>query len=295
MNVSRWYVGAMAAAAAVLCAWSIRSTGIEGLVDELTAIGALLPVVLVCAGVRFICQAAGWRLAMPEADRPPLAEAFNAVVAGEGAGYFAFGPVSREPVKAALVSHRTPQRVALAAAVTERLTYTLAAAVLSVAGLTVIAVRAGAGRGTVACALLVAMAAIGIAARRASRAGAIAGLAAAQELINLLEAYVVLAWLGAAPTLATVVALEGGSRVLNAAGQFIPGKLGVSEAASTMLAAGLRLGSGHGLTLALARRARSVLWGAAGLLFLTYRTAQPLDFARGKPAAARGPALGYLS
>jgi len=101
---------------------------------------------------------------------------------------------------------------------------------------------------------------------------------------------VVLAWLGASPTIATVVALEGGSRALNAAGQFIPGKLGVSEAASTILAAGLNLGSAHGLTLALARRVRSVVWGAAGLAFLTYRTAS----GAARSAAARRPALGYL-
>ena len=242
--------------------------------QQLAELGFLLPLVLALASVRFLFQALGWRLAIPAGERPQLSEAFHAVVAGEAAGYFTFGPVSREPVKAALVGHRVPHRVALTAALGERFAYTLAAATLSAAGVAILAVRAGVAAPVVAVAVIVAMAIIAVVSRRLVATRAIVGLAVGQELVNLLEAYLVLAWLGAAPTLATIVALEGGSRVLNAAGQFIPGKLGVSEAASTMLAAGLQLGSAHGLTLALARRARSLLWGAAGLMFLTYRTTQ---------------------
>lgn len=290
MKASRWYVGVMTTAAVVLCAWSVRSTGIDQLADQLTKVGSLLPLVLAFAGVRFLCQAAGWRLAIAKAERPSIVDAFNAVVAGEGAGYFAFGPVSREPVKAALISHRTSQRIALAAAVSERFTYTIAAAVLTIAGLAILALRAGAGAWVVAAAVSAAVAVVGIASKRSADIRPIAALAAAQELINLVEAYLVLAWLGASPTMATVIAFEGGSRALNAAGQFIPGKLGVSEAASTMLAVGLNLGSTQGLTLALARRARSVVWGAAGLALLTYRTASGAV----RSAAARRPALGYL-
>ena len=290
MKASRWYVGLMTAAAVMLCAWSIRSTGLNQLADQLTRVGSLLPLVLTFAGVRFLCQAVGWRLAIAEVERPSISDAFHAVVAGEGAGYFAFGPVSREPVKAALISHRTSQRVALAAAVSERFTYTVAAAVLTIAGLAILALRAGAGPWVVAAAVSAATAVVGIASKRNADVRLIAALAAAQELINLVEAYLVLAWLGASPTMATVIAFEGGSRALNAAGQFIPGKLGVSEAASTMLAAGLNLGSAQGLTLALARRVRSVVWGAAGLALLTYRTASGAV----RSAATRRPALGYL-
>ena len=168
MKGSRWYVGVMTAAAVVLCAWSLKSTGINELADQLARVGSLLPLVLALAGVRFLCQAAGWRLGIPGTERPSISDAFNAVVAGEGAGYFAFGPVSREPVKAALISHRTPQRVALTAAVTERFTYTMAAAVLTIAGLAVIAARAGLGVSIVAVAALTAFVLI-VAVRRRGR------------------------------------------------------------------------------------------------------------------------------
>ena len=63
-------------------------------------------------------------------------------------------------MKAALVSHRTSPRVALAAAVTERFTYTTAAAVLTIAGLAVLAVRAGVGVWIIAAGVLIAFIAI---------------------------------------------------------------------------------------------------------------------------------------
>ena len=55
---------------------------------------------------------------------------------------------------------------------------------------------------------------------------------------------------------------------MNGAGQFIPGKLGVTEAATTALAEGLQLGDAHGLSLALARRARSLALGRVGIAFI---------------------------
>ena len=119
--------------------------------------------------------------------------------------------------------------------------------------------------------------------RAASTWIAIAAFAAAQEISNVVEAYLVLAWLGASPSLASVIVLEGVSRLMNGAGQFIPGKLGITEAATTALAEGLRLGGAHGLSLALARRARSLAWGAIGIAFITVRA-----IVRSRSAALQG-------
>jgi hypothetical protein len=99
----------------------------------------------------------------------------------------------------------------------------------------------------------------------------IGSYAIAQELTNLVEAYVVLAWLGATPAIGAVIVLEGIGRLMNSAGQFIPGKLGVTEAATAALADGLRLGSAHGLSLALARRVRSLVWSAVGISLVALR------------------------
>src|SRR5262249_58591944 len=99
----------------------------------LDVLAVVFGFVLVLAGARFWFQAAGWRLAMPAAQRPTWRELFGAVVAGEAAGYFAWGAVSREPMKALLVGHRLPERAALRAAVVGRFFYSVAAAGVVVA------------------------------------------------------------------------------------------------------------------------------------------------------------------
>src|SRR5262249_28103378 len=248
---------------------------------EWGAWGRLGAFILALAGAGFWLEAAGGRLAMQRAERPTWPELFAAVVAGEAAGYFAWGAVSREPMKALLVGHRLPERAALGAAVIERFYYSLAATALIVAGIALAAVRYHfVGWFLVGAAVTIAVARTakrwctrfsGSTTREGSTALALVGLALAQEATNLVEAYLVLAWLGAAPSIASVVVLEGVSRLLNSAGQFIPGKLGVTEAATTALANSLRLGSAQGLSLALARRMRSLLWGAAGIAVLTFR------------------------
>src|SRR5262249_30685397 len=153
-------------------------------------------------------------------NRPSWPEMFAAVVAGEAAGYFAWGTVSREPMKAWLVSHRLPRREALAAAVVERSFYTIAATALILASVGIVAMRCGRlAWFTAAFVGLAAAAWWGGRRFRQRLAGTVPdsravvmgllALAAAQELSNLLEAYLVFRWLDASPTLAAVIALEG--------------------------------------------------------------------------------------
>jgi len=280
---NRWSLAAAALAGVGLFGWTVASVGVATLAEQLRALAPVLWFILVLAGARFWLQATGWRLAMPTAQRPLWREVFGAVVAGEAAGYFAWGPVSREPMKAWLVGHHMPQPTALKAAMVERFFYSLVATALIVAAIGFAAVRFH-FEGRFAIGLVISTAIASCAKRywtrfagehRRSRsiAAGLVAVAIAQEASNLLEAYFVLAWLGAQPTLASVVVLEGISRLMNGAAQFIPGKLGVTEAATTALAEGLRLGGAHGLSLALARRARSLLWGAVGIGLIAYRAA----------------------
>jgi lysylphosphatidylglycerol synthase-like protein len=279
--MKRCWLPAAAALGIGLFAWTIYSVGPAVLLSQMRALAPVLPLILVLAGLRFWFQAAGWRLAMPPDQRPSWPAVYTAVVAGEAAGYFAWGPVSREPMKAMLVADRVPQRTALKAAVFERFMYTIPATLLIVAGIGIAAVRFHFVGWFVlgSTAALAAAFAAGSYWRRVGgdlrrhRASLIsmAVLAAAQETSNVIEAYLVLAWLGASPAVTAVVVLEGLSRLMNSAGQFIPGKLGVTEAATTALAQGLSLGGSHGLSLALARRVRSLAWGALGIAFVTLR------------------------
>ncbi len=287
-----WTLTIAAAIGVGLLAWTVASVGLRELTRQLNAIAPVLPLILCLAGARFLHQAAGWRLALAPTQRPLWGEAFAAVVAGEAAGYFAWGPVSREPMKALLVEHRVPQRAGLAAAVVERTAYSIVATALIATSLGIMAIRFE-RIGWLAAGLLGALA-LAVAGRERIRAvfrrlaigrratTGILAAAAGQELLNLVEAYVVLTWLGASPTVASVIVLEGIGRLLNSVGQFIPGKLGISEAATAAIADVLKLGASHGLTLALARRIRSLAWGAAGIAVVTVRAAQ----SRVQPAAA---------
>ena len=283
MNRKRLYLMMAALAGIALMAWTVYSVGPRVLAQQLETLGPVLPLLLGLAAIRFLLQAAGWRLALAPSNRPPWQEMFSAVVAGEAAGYFAWGPVSREPMKAFLVGHRVPEREGLAAAMVERTLYSIVAAVLILIAIGIVAVRYGH-----LWWFLVAFAAVAAMALSAKRywqrlstifeqrriACAILACAAAQEASNVIEAYVVLAWLGAAPTLTSVLVLEGISRLMNGAGQFVPGKLGITEAATAALSEGLRLGSANGLSLALARRARSLAWGLVGIGIVVFRAAR---------------------
>jgi hypothetical protein len=296
MQRKRWYLGLAAAAGVALFAWTVWSTGPRVLAAQLQALAPVIAVILLLAGLRFWLQAAGWRLAMPASQRPTWRELFSAVVAGEAAGYFAWGTVSREPMKALLVGHRLPERAALAAAVVERFFYSMAAAALIVAAIAVAAVRYHFVTWLLVGGIAAILVAIAVhrwsprftsgTPRDRSTRTALVALALAQEASNLAEAYLVLAWLGATPTIASVIVLEGIGRLLNGAGQFIPGKLGITEAATTALAQSLRLGGPQGLSLALARRARSLLWGAAGIGLLACRAATTSAVSESQPMAA---------
>lgn len=288
-----------AAIGVALFAWTVASVGLATLGAQIDQLGLLVPLMLALAGVRFAMQAAGWRFAMPVEARPGLVRAVRAVIAGEAAGYLALGPLSREPVKALMVKDGTPENVALSAAILERIAYMGAAAGLVAFSLMLMAIRANRAEWIVTgVAAVVLIAGLWmVVKRRLPRIGSVTGgstspgarawvvsLGILQEIINVIETYAVLAWLGAEPTLQSAAALEGLNRLANAPAQLIPGKLGVLELAGTTFAGILHLGSANGLTLVLARRARSLAWTGVGILLLTTSATR----AR---AARRNPAL----
>ena len=143
MTRKQLYLVLAAVAGVALLAWTIYSVGPSVLGQQLKALAPVLPLLIGLTASRFLLQAAGWRLALAPANRPPWAEMFKAVVAGEAAGYFAWGPVSREPMKAFLLGDRVPQREGLAAAIVERSLYTIVAAALILAAIGIVAVRYG--------------------------------------------------------------------------------------------------------------------------------------------------------
>ena len=303
-TAAQWRRGCVAAstlAGLVALSWTIVAVGPQMLLTQTAALGMLLPFAISMMGLRIGLQTWGWRLAMEPLGRPTPMETLCAVVAGEGVGYLAWGPLSREPTKAEFVSHRMSTGEALASAGIERASSAAATTVLAALAFGIVAWRHHAS--PIFWAALALTAAVGgcvACIRRSPRApggraheeGVVAearrrwnalrrrhparvlGLCVtglAQEVINVIEAYVLLACLDVAPTVTSVIVLEGASRLLNTVGQFIPGKVGVVEAGSAGLTASLHLGVPSGLALALCRRFRSLVWSAVGLGLVAYR------------------------
>lgn len=299
-----------ALAGAVLLAWLVASIGTSRLVELWVTARPLLPLLVALAGLRYGLQASGWRLAMPVADRPGWRPALAAVIAGEAAGYAAWGTVAREPVKLLFVRQHVTPRVAFAGAAIERFASLTASTALVFSAAVIAATHLAPY--AIAWAALVPIASVVLARRRRPAQpgkrhvpadgrqgilyriirstrervidmwnhrrpvlGGIFALALAQELINLAEAYIVLTWLGAAPSIATIIVFEGAGRFLNALGQFVPGRVGVSEGINALVASMLSVAPAFGVGLALMRRARSIIWGVVGLGLVVYRGVRP--------------------
>lgn len=79
------------------------------------------------------------------------------------------------------------------------------------------------------------------------------------------------------PTLLTAFLLESMNRLINVAFKFVPLRLGVDEAGTGLLAQILGYGSAVGVTLALVRKVRMLVWTGVGVAFLASRGLRPAE------------------
>ena len=96
----------------------------------------------------------------------------------------------------------------------------------------------------------------------------------AQHGVLVAEAYAILNALTDDVTLRTALIFEAVTKIVNTAGLVVPGRLGVSEGGSALLADALGFAASHGLSLALMRRVRALIWAGVGLVLLPLREAQ---------------------
>jgi len=112
----------------------------------------------------------------------------------------------------------------------------------------------------------------GFYARNRSRFVPILLLESCFHVAGVAEVYVTLYFISdTAPTLLTAFVLETVNRMINVVFKFVPLRVGVDEAGTGMLTGALGLGVGSGVTLAIVRKARVVVWTALGILFLVMR------------------------
>jgi hypothetical protein len=103
---------------------------------------------------------------------------------------------------------------------------------------------------------------------------AIAFLCLAQHAILVGEAYLMLSALGGGTTLTTALVFEAVTKIVNTAGMLVPARVGVSEGGSALLADALGFAASHGLSLALMRRVRALIWAGVGLALLPFLEAR---------------------
>lgn len=102
----------------------------------------------------------------------------------------------------------------------------------------------------------------------------------AYHAAGVAEVYVTVALLieTGAPTLLTAFLLESLNRFINVAFKFVPLRLGVDEAGTALLTQVLGYGSALGVTLALVRKARMLVWTGVGVVFLASRGLRRAEF-----------------
>jgi hypothetical protein len=111
-------------------------------------------------------------------------------------------------------------------------------------------------------------------ATRRSALPAIAILGVAQHALLVGEAYLMLGALGRPTTIRTALVFEAVTKIVNTAGMVVPARLGVSEGGSALLADALGFAGSHGVSLALMRRVRALIWAGVGLALLPFQRAQ---------------------
>jgi hypothetical protein len=126
--------------------------------------------------------------------------------------------------------------------------------------------------------------------------GRLAAVAAGETLFHLAgvaEVHVTL-WLlvGDAPPILISFVLEAVNRVINVIFRFVPLRLGVDEAGTALVTRIVGLGAAAGVTLALVRKARVLVWSAVGTLVMVRRglsLRRILDDPAVRAATARQP------
>jgi hypothetical protein len=125
--------------------------------------------------------------------------------------------------------------------------------------------------------------------RHPARLLLVVALEALYHAAGVAEVYVTLAWIAKPPELLAAFILETANRLTNVVFKFVPMRLGVDEAGSGLLIQVLGYTSSAGVTLAIVRKVRMLVWTALGVFFLARRglSAPPIEVANPSNAATR--------
>jgi hypothetical protein len=243
----------------------------------------------------------------PPHGRLPIGQAFTAFVAGDAIGNLTpLGMVASEPTKVFLTRHRLATRESVAALATDNLLYAASIGAMLALGVVVALVTIPlslAWREGAITVLLAGVVGLIITARLmrgtwreesgtrppwrerlANLRRAVLAFSTEQpgrllqiflldlsfHVLAVFEIFLTLRWLlgDHSPTLAQAIVFEALNRVVTVAFKFVPFRVGVDEALSGGLAPVLAVQPVAGVTLAVVRKVRNLIWTGIGLLFI---------------------------
>jgi hypothetical protein len=309
----RLITAAFTLAGAALFAYVVRRAGLAEIVDGVQRVGWGMLALLVIGGCRFALRAESWRLCMPAATPFPFGRAFQAFIAGDAVGNVTpLGLIASEPAKVFLARHHLATRDSVSSLAVENLIYAASVAALVAVGVVVTLatvplpaiwqwVLAG-GLGAVGVAIVVArrllrgtwderrgprprwreqiaavrLAVVGFSAAQFPRLRRAFALDAAFHMLAITEVFLTLQWVlgDRSPTLVQAIAFEALNRVVIVAFKFVPFRIGIDEALTGAAAPMLAVDPAAGITLAVVRKVRNLIWTGIGLAVIAAHPAR---------------------
>jgi hypothetical protein len=293
--------------------YAIQRAGTAEILDGIRRVGWGLLLILAIGGARFLLRAQCWRLCVRRgmSDRRPLTfgHAFVAFVAGDAVGTVTpLGLLASEPTKVLLTRHHLATRESVSSLALENLVYAASVVAMIAAGIVVllatVPLSAAWRQGLVgALAIAAAGGAASVALLRSGLGGVLPrsgwrgklsairqelrdvapgvllrvfALDIAYHALAVLEVFVTLEWLlgDRSPTIAQAVVFEALNRVVTVVFKFVPFRVGIDEALTGALAPVLTLNAAAGVTLAVVRKVRNLVWAGVGLVFVATHPAR---------------------
>jgi glycosyltransferase 2 family protein len=291
--VKRALTAATTIVGAAAFVYSVSVLGAEAIRVAAERIGWGFAAILLLSGLREASRALAWTQTLDAGDRLPFGDALRARIAGEALNtLLPMGFLLGEPTKAEHVKDRLPFTKAFSALVIEFAFYGASLALLlGAAALVVLPPIATLMAAVLGAALVPALTRAPrifdplrrFGANRPRRAWAILALEGGYHLLGVAEVYVTLLFIapgGAAWT--SAILLETVNRGVTIVFKMLPMRIGVDEAGAALVAARFDLSSTTGVTVALVRKLRLLVWNGIGLLIL---------LARSDRSSARVPAV----
>ena len=312
----------------VLFGYAVRRAGVAEIVDGVRMVGWGLFPILGLAGARFLLRACAWRLCMPPDSRLSIAQAFGAFVAGDAIGNLTpLGMFASEPTKVFLTRHRLATRESVASLATDNLLY--AASIAAMVGLGVVVALlttplsvawrdgalAGLAAGVIGAAITLRLlqgtwreesgtrpawretlaglrrSVLAFSTDQPVRLAQIFLLDLSFHVLAVLEIFLTLRWLlgDRSPTLSQAIVFEALNRVVTVVFKFVPFRVGIDEALSGGIAPIIAVEPVAGVTLAVVRKVRNLVWTGVGLALIAAHPAhaEPATDRRGSAPAHR--------